>query len=196
MAKYRTNNQLKTTIVDSAQEVFSKFGLKKTTMDDIALKINKAKGAIYYYFGSKEEVYEAVLEKEASTFRDEIHLAVDAQNTAREKLKAYVITRMNLFQKLANFYTTFQREYYDNYAFIQRIRKKYDIEEQELIASILVYGNERKELILKDLALTSFAILAAMKGFEFAWSIESNPGLMESQVERLLDILFDGLRIR
>jgi len=190
------NKDLKKSIVDGAQEIFSRFGLKKTTMDEIASKINKAKSSVYYYFKSKEEIFEAVIEKEAGIFRIEIHNAIQAHDTPQDKIKHYVLTRMHMFQKLANFYTAFQKEYIDNYSFINKIRKKYDLEEIELIGNILREGVERHELIVKDVELTAFAILTAMKGFEYQWSIEKNLKDIENDLDCLLEILFKGLMAR
>ncbi len=193
MKNGRKSKEFRETIIENAQKVFGKYGLKKTTMDDIAQTVNKAKGALYYYFRSKEDVYEAVLEKETEHFRDEIYKAIEKEKNTLAKFHTYVIIRMKLFQKLANFYSTFQSEYLENYAFIQRIRKKYDEEEMQLILSILKEGKEKEDLVIEDLELASLAVLTALKGFEFAWSIEEDFTVVEKQVDCLLSILFNGL---
>ncbi|HET6559677.1 MAG TPA: TetR/AcrR family transcriptional regulator, partial [Prolixibacteraceae bacterium] len=41
-------------ILKTAQEIFSKYGYKKTTLDDIANAVRKGKSSLYYYFTSKE----------------------------------------------------------------------------------------------------------------------------------------------
>ncbi len=180
-------------IIDNAQEIFSRFGLKKTTVDDIAATINKAKSSIYYYFKSKEEIYEAVIEKEADILRIEILKEINKCETPQDKIRAYVLTRMKMFHKLANFYTAFQKEYIENYSFINNIRTKYDIEELEIISKILDEGIKKYNLQIKDVGLTAFAILTAMKGFEFPWTIEKDIKRIEDDINCLLDILFYGL---
>ena len=42
------------TILKIAQEIFSKYGYKKTTLDDIANAVRKGKSSLYYYFKSSE----------------------------------------------------------------------------------------------------------------------------------------------
>jgi len=187
------SKDLRKLIVDNAQEIFSRFGLKKTTVDDIAATINKAKSSIYYYFKSKEEIYEAVIEKEADMLRKEIHNEIDKYELPQDKIKAYIITRMKMFHKLANFYSTFQKEYIENYSFINRIRVKYDKEEIEIIKQILDYGIKKHNLKVNDIELTGFAILTAMKGFEYYWTVEKDIEHIEKDVNYLLDILFYGL---
>ncbi len=51
-------------ILDIAAGVFQRFGFSKTTMDDIAHGIERRKSTLYYYFQSKDEVFEAVVSKE------------------------------------------------------------------------------------------------------------------------------------
>ena len=48
-------------IVDAAAKEFAEHGLDGARMDDIARGTNTSKRMIYYYFGSKENLYKAVL---------------------------------------------------------------------------------------------------------------------------------------
>jgi AcrR family transcriptional regulator len=187
---------LKNQIIDSAQEVFAKYGLKKTTMDEIAAGVNKAKGALYYYFGSKEEVYEAVVEKEAAIFKEEISNAINIQAHPRERLKAYTQTRMKLFFHLSNFYSAYQEENMGNYLFIQQLRAKYDKEEVKIIMSILKDGEQEYDLQIGDLSITAQVVLIGLKGFEYEWSMETDISRVEKYVATMLDILFLGLQKR
>lgn len=184
---------LKQQIIDGAQGIFSKFGLKKSTMNKIAAQINMAKSSVYYYFKSKDEIYEAVIEKEASVFRSEIYKVMASYKTPQDKIKHYVLTRMTLFHKLANFYTAFQKEYTENYSFINKIRKKYDEEEQQIISEVLQQGITDGIIDVKDVSLTSLAILNAMKGFEYQWSVERELSQIEKDIDALLEILFYGI---
>ena len=49
-------------IHNAARELFAKRGFAATTIDDIAARAGIAKGAVYHHFGSKEEIFERVLE--------------------------------------------------------------------------------------------------------------------------------------
>ncbi|MBW7476581.1 TetR/AcrR family transcriptional regulator [Paenibacillus oenotherae] len=48
--------QKRVLIVQAAQELFSKYGFKKTTVDEIAQNVGIAKGTIYLYFKNKEQL--------------------------------------------------------------------------------------------------------------------------------------------
>ncbi|MGB4204212.1 MAG: TetR/AcrR family transcriptional regulator [Bacteroidales bacterium] len=199
MKKDNTEKQgkdLKPLIIESAREVFRQYGLKKTTMNDIANKINKAKGALYYYFSSKEEIYEAVIEDEADIFRNELINAVNKQTTPAAKLKSYVLTRIGLFQHLANFYTAFQKEYYEHYAFLMRFRERYDKEEIDMITAILDYGIEKGIFEIEDASLAASGILLAIKGFEYQWTLEADVKKTEKKIDFFLQIILNGINKR
>lgn len=48
--------QTRQTLLDSAIELFMKYGVKKVTIDDICEHCNLTKGAFYYYFPSKDHI--------------------------------------------------------------------------------------------------------------------------------------------
>lgn len=107
-----------------------------------------------------------------------------------------MITRRTLFKKLANFYTAFQKEYYESYSFIQRIRKQYDDEELNIISEILHDGKDNFEMVIEDVSITALAILIAIKGFEYSWTVESDDNKTNLHIECLLDVIFNGLNKR
>jgi AcrR family transcriptional regulator len=56
-------------ILNVAIQEFSRFGLSGARIDAIALESGANKGMIYYYFGSKEDLYVAALEESYRRFR-------------------------------------------------------------------------------------------------------------------------------
>jgi len=79
-------------IVLKAQVLFQQFGLKKTTMDEIAFACGKAKSTLYHYFKSKEEVFDYVLKLEITNLRREVKDKVDRQKEVKDKIRAYFLT--------------------------------------------------------------------------------------------------------
>jgi AcrR family transcriptional regulator len=55
---------IKDDILKEAQKLFQQFGVKKTTMEDIAKAMGKGKSTLYYYYCSKEDIFDAVITKE------------------------------------------------------------------------------------------------------------------------------------
>ncbi|MCK7536282.1 MAG: TetR/AcrR family transcriptional regulator [Marinilabiliales bacterium] len=60
-------------IILTASKIFSHYGFRKTTMEEISRALKKGKSSIYYYFGSKEEIFEAVVLYEAKPASHKTH---------------------------------------------------------------------------------------------------------------------------
>jgi AcrR family transcriptional regulator len=189
-------DEIKENILLVAQGVFSRFGFKKTTMEDIAKAARKGKSTLYYYFRSKEEVFEAVVNYEATIMSNRLHEIVeDPLLNPKDKLRKYIATRMKMFDELANLYITLKHEMLDQYAFVQRYRKKYDELEIEFIARMLKQGNEQNvfDISEENLEVVAFTLSTAMKGLEIPFFAENMYAKLENRLESLVDILFYGI---
>jgi AcrR family transcriptional regulator len=94
-------------IVLKAQVLFQQYGLKKTTMDEIAFACGRAKSTLYHYFKSKEEVFDYVLKLEITNLRREVKKKVDEQNEVKHKIRAYflafhtgIMDKINLYRSV------------------------------------------------------------------------------------------------
>ena len=72
MAKKYNPKQTVEKILTVAGELFLTKGFDKTSMQDIVNALGMSKGAIFYHFSSKEEIFEAILSKAANEKLDEI----------------------------------------------------------------------------------------------------------------------------
>jgi len=189
-------DEVKEAIVSVARHIFSRFGFKKTTMDEIAIASRKGKSSIYYYFASKEEIFQAVVEKEAEIFKQELIKATNPNDTPAQKLKTHVLVRMRSMEKLANFYSAIKDDFLGHLDFIEKIRKKYDQEEIQMMESILVEGVKNGMFEIDDTSLAAIAIVTALKGMEIPlfWGVEEKD--LESRLDHLIHILFHGVMKR
>lgn len=183
---------LKDQIILTSRELFSKFGFKKTSVEGIAKNMRKKKSSIYYYFNSKEEIFEAVLDYEANILRQEIMKKLLEHKKASDKLKEYVHTRMLYLKKMINFYDALKNDYFNHMPFIEKLRKKFDDEEIGIIRSILIEGVVTNEFSIKRPDLAALAIFTAMKGLEIPFMLEETD--LEDRLNYLMDILFNGIK--
>jgi AcrR family transcriptional regulator len=193
---YFMKSGIKESIITAAQSTFKRYGFRKTTMDEIAYAARKGKSSLYYYFKSKEEVFQAVVEKEAAVLRAEIGLKVKEYDSAVEKLRAYIFVRMDGFKNWGNFYDALKDEYLSNYDFIEKIRIKYDKNEVDTITQIIQEGIKNNEFKSLNAGLTAKTILIAMKGLEGSLIVEKeNESNIEKEIDDMLEILFHGICI-
>ncbi len=186
----------KETILKVAQRLFARFGLAKTTIEDIARQARMGKASIYYYFKSKESIFREVIEKEGAEVRRKLQEAVARAASPQEKLRAYALARMQALKELANYYNAMADEYLEHYAFIEKARKSFDAFELDLISKILQEGVQKGIFSIARVPLTAEAILAAIKGLEYRWTIEVPLDTIRENIDVLLDILFRGIEKR
>ena len=187
------DNPKKQIITQVAQIIFSRHGLLKTTVDEIAKAARMGKASLYHYFQSKEEIFKEVVEQENRFLKEKIREAVNRETTPQKKMKIYVLKKMEYLNELANIHSALKDDYLEHYAFIEKIREKNSREELFTIREILQDGEDKGIFDISDIELTAFAIVSALKGLEYPWSINISLPEIEFNIDKLLEILFNGI---
>lgn len=77
--------------VDTAERLFLEKGYEQTTVADIVREIEVAQGTFYYYFSSKEEILEAIIEKDITALEENVRQIMSREDAnAAIKLNAIV----------------------------------------------------------------------------------------------------------
>jgi AcrR family transcriptional regulator len=180
-------------IIEIARGIFSHFGFKKTTMEEIAQATRKGKSSIYYYFNSKEDIFKAVVEKEAEEIQSELYKKISGVEDPVERLKIYITVRMRKINKLTNIYSALKSDYLSQFEFIEEIRKSYDRDEVKAVAGIIQDGIEKGKFTVDDPNLSAIAIVTAMKGLEIPIFVSKEHGNFEVRMNNLINFLFYGI---
>ena len=106
-------------IIEAARLLFSRYGLEKTTTEDIASALNIRKGALYYYFKNKEEIFAEVIKGEIGRLQEEVEAAVQKTKGVIEQFAAFLKTRMCYLKDKVDEFTTIRDEYLKHYIFIE-----------------------------------------------------------------------------
>ncbi len=85
-------------IIDSAKKLFGSKGIKKTSMNGIAGNIGIAKGLLYYYFSSKEELVEAVVDEFITGVDEELKAIINGGEDFYKKMTAFLDLYFNSIQ--------------------------------------------------------------------------------------------------
>ena len=183
-------------ILEEARKVFEKFGFNKTSMGDIATNARKGRRTLYSYFASKEEIFQAVIEVEIDALADTLLELIVKPMPAKEKLREYVHIRMNAVKRLTIYYDAIRRDVIGNLAMIEKIRKKYDAMEQEMIGHILKQGVQQGEFKIDDIELVSRAIVLATKGFELPIIMGQEGFDHNLLIDPLIDVFYHGISVK
>jgi len=81
------DQEKKTKVLKSAKELFSRFGFKKTTVDEIAEYARISKRTMYAVFESKEKILAELVMSEALSFRKFLMGQIKQAGEPVEKLK-------------------------------------------------------------------------------------------------------------
>ena len=186
-------DERKKIITQVAQKIFSKYGLMKTTVNEIAKAAKMGKASLYHYFKSKEDIYKEVIEQENSFLKEKLRNAIQKVNTPQEKIRTFILKKMEYLKKLANIHSALKDDYLKHYNFIKKFRQKNLEEELHIIRKILQEGINKGIFEVSDINLTAFAIISALRGLEYPWTISTPFPEIESNVNKLLEILFKGI---
>jgi AcrR family transcriptional regulator len=87
-----------TEILNAAEPLFYSKGYQETTISDIAKKMGVAHGMVYYYYKSKEELLEALINRDLSNFIAKSKIMIHSNTIPACNKLQYVI--QSLFQSL------------------------------------------------------------------------------------------------
>src|SRR5512135_789574 len=89
-------------ILDAARKRFAYYGFSKVTMDEIAADVGLGKASLYYYFPTKEKLFQEVLKQEKSQFFADIESMIGKRMAPCDMLRQYAYRRIQHFRNLAN----------------------------------------------------------------------------------------------
>ena len=181
-------------IVGVARRIFTRYGFRKATMEEIASTSRMGKSSIYYYFKSKEEIFRAVVEFEAQMLKERLSRIIGKNNSPPERLKAYILFRLHHVRTLENFYAALNEETLSHMGFILDIRRTFEIEEQQLVGEILEDGMKQGVFQLSSSKIGAIAISTMMKGLELPLLLdEAHKTDREELMEDLIRVLLYGI---
>ncbi|MBI4621505.1 MAG: TetR/AcrR family transcriptional regulator [Desulfobacterales bacterium] len=182
-------------ILDTARKMFGRYGIQKTNLGEIASLARVAKATIYNYFGSKDQVYLEVLQREADDILKKIEAAIERVRSPIEKLRTFVSTKFRCMKEAVNI-INLGRERTDSVPpKTDRIRNDLFEREVGIISSIFELGVKEGIFRTTDILLTARAIAYALRGFELTWLVEESSERIEHYLDKLIAVLFNGILV-
>ena len=85
--------EIRSHLLGSASKMFSRYGYRKTTVEDIAKEAGVGKGTVYLHFENKEEIFLEVVKKHAITMLGELRNLLDSFTEPEDKLREIICYR-------------------------------------------------------------------------------------------------------
>lgn len=189
-------------VITTAQRLFQRYGFSKTTMEDIAKAMGRGKSTLYYYYKSKDEIFEAVILKEADEVVSSVTKATQGANSAAEKLQTYLKTSFNILKSKMNLYGAMKEEIIDEVCrpSMRDSLKQYNMKERQIVKELLLLGIENKEFApdLKDnIDLVAYTIITALRSIasDLAFNEKDMNSFFEvDKINAMITILLRGLK--
>ncbi|MEM1340652.1 MAG: TetR/AcrR family transcriptional regulator [Bacteroidota bacterium] len=200
--KRETKKQLKhDAILKVSEDLMLKNGLHSLNMNDVAREANLAKGTLYLYFGSREEIIGALALKARIMLLNIFKQNIFGNKSSIEKLKGIVLANYTflkqnkLYYELVSFYEIIERE--TETPEMQSVIK----EITELIVSIIEQGKSKNEIKKSiDPAILSFSMWGMTVGImqlikSKSEAIRAHPGLTEDKIiEEYISVFISGIK--
>ncbi len=185
-------------IIRAAISAFAKSGMKETSMDDIVHESGLSKGAIYWYFKSKDELISELM----NTFFDPKEIEkleqMLAKGSARERIDkfiGYIIEQMNMMRRfrpvVQELYVIALRDQK-----IKKMTKKSFQESVPLLQGIIEDGIKNKEFRKVDAYQVTLALYELVEGTALFWSLDLVDVDFEKQLRGGINLILDGIKIR
>ncbi|HXB93860.1 MAG TPA: TetR/AcrR family transcriptional regulator [Puia sp.] len=184
-------------IIDTARSLFKKTGFKKTTMGDIARGLGKAKSSLYYYYPSKEDIFEAVVYTEMDELLDQIRQSIRKASTSKEKLIIYCRCRLEKLNQLCNLSDALKTEIAELHCVIAQLKSKFDTTHVELVREILaegVHSGEFKKINEDNIELIAYLMVSSFRGLAVPLMVGQNRSpRLEEQIDSIVNIMVEGI---
>jgi AcrR family transcriptional regulator len=184
-------------IIEAALACFSRRGYNNTTMDDIAAESGLSKGSLYWYFESKDDLFESAIRsffddslgREALAALGGCRTASDKLRTLAEGMVRFCRWAEGLFNLFVEFWVSSSRREEASEVWLDVL-----LEYKDVVVGIIEEGIQSGEFKPVDAEQLVWAMMAAYDGL--AVYLTLNPDLDLEQVsESFIEALLSGLMV-
>jgi AcrR family transcriptional regulator len=86
MTQHKTKEERRTQILDAAAQCFAEKGYHAASMDELVKSSGLSKGALYWYFKGKREIFRSLLERWMEEYTQALETVVESDVPPREKV--------------------------------------------------------------------------------------------------------------
>jgi AcrR family transcriptional regulator len=193
MHKNGQDDKVRSAILNAARRVFQRWGLNKSTMEDIAREAVKGKSTLYYYFKTKEELFDAVVTEEFTKILAKARDAANQQTGAKNKLKRYIVASITEITDQISMYTIIREEIRRNHNFIEKLRHQFADLEIGFVREILTIGVRTKELAfisMHEVNTAAETLVGVIHALELYLLLENDD---KKQIEMMARMITNGI---
>jgi AcrR family transcriptional regulator len=185
----------KSELLNAARAVFGKKGFHDASIEEIAEMAEVAKGTVYLYYKSKNDLYLEALRFGIESLVKELRARADNPGSCLETLRVLTHTKIVFFEENRDFF----RIYYSELgklpahpAGLTLVRDLYT-EQAEVFQRVLREGIKRREVRNLDIEKTAFAIADLTRGIAMQRLLGMSRTRLEDDVEFIVNVIWKGI---
>ncbi|HEX5142423.1 MAG TPA: TetR/AcrR family transcriptional regulator [Mycobacterium sp.] len=177
-------------MLDAAVQVFSVNGYHETSMDAIAAKAEISKPMLYLYYGSKEDLFGACLDRELARFIEAVRADIDLKLPPRDMLRTAIGAVLSYIDANRASWIVLYTQAISSQAFAHTVREGRE-RIIDLVARMLAAGT-RNPVPGTDFHMIAIALVGA--GEAVANQVSSGDVDVADAAELLINLFWRGLK--
>jgi AcrR family transcriptional regulator len=177
-------------MLDAAVQMFSVNGYHETSMDAIAAAAEISKPMLYLYYGSKEDLFGACLNREMSRFIDAVRADIDLNQIPKDLLRNAIVSFMRYIDENRASWIVMYTQATSSQAFAQTVREG---REQiiEMVAGLVRAGTREPR---PDAEIQMMAVALVGAGEAVANRLSTGDTDVDEAAELMIELFWRGLK--
>lgn len=177
-------------MLDAAVQMFSMNGYHETSMDSIAAAAAISKPMLYLYYGSKEELFSACLDRELKRFVEHVRTGIDFQQSPKDLLRNTILAFLHYIDANRASWIVMYTQATSSQAFAHTVREGRE-RTVELVGRLLQAGTRHPEPGT-DFDMMAVALVGA--GEAVAARVSTGDADVEEAAQLMIDLFWRGLK--
>lgn len=177
-------------MLDAAVEMFSINGYHDTSMDAIAAKAEISKPMLYLYYGSKEELFGACLERELARFIDGVREEINLEQSPKHLLRNTIVAFMRYIDSNRASWIVMYAQATSSQTFAHTVREGRE-RIIALVSRILESGTRNPE---PDTDFEMIAVALVGAGEAIATRLSTGDTDVDGAAELMINLFWRGLK--
>jgi TetR/AcrR family fatty acid metabolism transcriptional regulator len=193
VAAFRTQE-----ILAAARRLMEQSGVDTLTMDEIAQAARVAKGTIYLYFQSKDELIQALLSQVGEAMALDLESILAKPDSPQKKLKQVVILLLNYVERESVLFPVYLREMVRSKSSREATSLPLQKLEERIVAlitSLFDQGIAQRQFISADPRVLTFLLKGLVRSVGYYQMTGDRQDAIQEALPVVLKLLFSGIVI-
>ncbi|KAA8959058.1 TetR/AcrR family transcriptional regulator [Mycobacterium sp.] len=177
-------------MLDAAVQMFSVNGYHETSMDAIAAKAEISKPMLYLYYGSKEELFGACLNRELTRFIDAVRADIDLEQSPKDLLRNTIVSVLRYIDANRASWIVMYAQATSSQAFAHTVREGRE-RIIALVAGLLRAGTRNPE---PDVDFEMMAVALVGAGEAVASRVSTGDADVDEAAALMINLFWRGLK--